>query len=74
MPGSGIIETAITKTERAMPAQDGRVVRATLRCLREDLAQEVGPDELRIALRTVVEDMAADPTYLLPCPSMLNTR
>jgi hypothetical protein len=68
MPGSGIIETAITKTERAMPAQDGRVVRATLRCLREDLAHEVGPDELRIALRTVVEDMAADPTYLLPCP------
>lgn len=51
-----------------MPEQDKRVVRATLRCLRLDLAQEVGPDELKVALRTVVDDMAADPTYLLPCP------
>ena len=51
-----------------MPEQDKRVVRTTLRCLRQDLAQEVGPDELKVALRTVVDDMAADPTYLLPCP------
>jgi len=51
-----------------MPEQAKRVVRATLRCLRQDLAQEVGPDELKVALRTVVDDMAADPTYLLPCP------
>jgi len=50
-----------------MPEQDKRVVRATLRCLRQDLAQEVGPDDLKVALRTVVDDMAADPTYLLPC-------
>ena len=44
-----------------------RVVRATLRCLREDLAGEIRPEKLRVALRTLVRDMAADPTYLLPC-------
>lgn len=44
-----------------------RLVRPTLRCLLDDLAQEVDPEEMRLALRTVVEDMAADPTYLLPC-------
>ncbi len=44
-----------------------RLVRTTLRCLLDELAQGVGPDEVRVALRTVVEDMAADPTYLLPC-------
>lgn len=44
-----------------------RLVRPTLRCLLDDLAQEVSPDEVRVALRTVVEDMAAEPTYLLPC-------
>ena len=45
-----------------------RVVRATLRCLREDLADEVTPKALRNALRTVLIDIAADPSYLLPCP------
>lgn len=50
-----------------MPARDERVVRATLRCLRKDLAREVGPNELKVALRAVVDDMAADPAYLLPC-------
>lgn len=49
-----------------MDQQPKRVVRPTLRCLREDLAQEVGPEELRVALRTIEADMAADPTYLLP--------
>jgi hypothetical protein len=44
-----------------------RLVRPTLRCLLDDLSQEVGPDDVRVALRTVVEDMATDPTYLLPC-------
>lgn len=44
-----------------------RIVRATLRCLLEDLGQEVGPEALRDALRTVVADKAEDPTYLLPC-------
>jgi len=49
--------------------QEGeRLVRPTLRCLFEDLAQEVGPDELRVALRTAEADMAADDTYLFPCP------
>jgi hypothetical protein len=45
-----------------------RLVRPTLRCLLDDLAQEVAPDEIRVALRTLVERMAADPTYLLPSP------
>lgn len=48
-------------------SDDKRLVRPTLRCLVDDLALEVGPDELRVALRTVVEDMGADPTHLLPC-------
>jgi hypothetical protein len=65
---AGIIGRADANPEQAMPEQAKRVVRATLRCLRQDLAQEVGPDELKVALRTVVDDMAADPTYLLPCP------
>lgn len=47
--------------------KNNRLVRPTLRCLHEDLAQEVEPDEVRIALRTAIEDMADDPTYLLPC-------
>lgn len=52
-----------------MTNQEGeRLVRPTLRCLLEDLAQEVGPDELRVALRTAEVDMAADDLYLLPCP------
>ncbi|CAN5796732.1 hypothetical protein BH23ACT2_BH23ACT2_07230 [soil metagenome] len=45
-----------------------RLVRPTLRCLLEDLAQEVGPDELRVAIRTAEADMASDDTHLLPCP------
>lgn len=45
-----------------------RVVRATLRCLVEDLGQEIGPAPLREALRTVVNDIESDPTYMLPCP------
>jgi hypothetical protein len=45
-----------------------RLVRPTLRCLLEDLAQEVGPNELRAAIRTAEADMAADDTYLFPCP------
>jgi hypothetical protein len=44
-----------------------RLVRPTLRCLFEDLAHEVGPDELRVAIRTAPADMAGDGTYLLPC-------
>lgn len=51
-----------------MPLQNRRIVRATLRCLCQDLAHEVGPDDLKIALRTVINDMGTDPTYLLPCP------
>lgn len=47
--------------------QQKRIVRATFRCLREDLAHEIAPEVLREALRTVVADMAADPMYLLPC-------
>lgn len=47
--------------------ENRRVVRTTLRCLREDLASEVGPEGVRVALRTLVADMAGDPTYLLPC-------
>lgn len=43
-----------------------RLVRPTLRCLLDELAQEVGPEAVRKALRTIVDDMAADPTYLLP--------
>lgn len=48
-------------------SDDKRLVRPTLRCLLDDLAQEVEPDEVRVAIRTAVDDMAADPTYLLPC-------
>lgn len=45
-----------------------RVVRPTLRCLFEDLTHEVGPEEVRVALRTAGDDIAADPTFLLPLP------
>lgn len=48
--------------------EGGGLVRPTLRCLLEDLAQEVGPHELRVAIRTAEVDMAADETYLFPCP------
>src|ERR687888_1108698 len=44
----------------------GRVVRPTLRCLIEDLGQEVGPAALRAALPTAARDMAADSRYLFP--------
>ena len=43
------------------------VVRPTLRCLSEDLVGEVGPDLLRVALRTIKADMADDATFLFPC-------
>lgn len=49
-----------------MKAPAGRVVRAALRCLIEDLGQEVGPDELRRAVSTAKRDMAADARYLFP--------
>lgn len=48
-------------------SENKRLVRPTLRCLLEDLAQDVTPEDVRAALRTIVDDMAADPTYLLPC-------
>lgn len=43
-------------------------VRPTLRCLTEDLGHEVGPDDLRVALRTFARDQAEDPNFLLPYP------
>lgn len=43
-------------------------VRPTLRCLSEDLGNEVGPDDLRAAIRTFTRDQAEDPNLLLPCP------
>lgn len=49
-------------------SDDKRLVRPTFRCLRDDLAQEAGPAELRMALPTLIDDLAADPTHLLPCP------
>lgn len=42
-------------------------VRPTLRCLSEDLGHEVGPDDLRVAIRTFSRDQADDPNLLLPC-------
>jgi hypothetical protein len=60
-------DIAASWSEAMTDSGNKRLVRPTLRCLLDDLAQEVGPDEVRVALRTVVEDMAADPTYLLPC-------
>lgn len=60
--------SSLCGVEHAMAERDNRrVVRATLRCLREELAHEVGPDSLRDALRTIDDDLAADPTYLFPC-------
>ena len=50
-----------------MIAPEGRVVRPTLRCLLEDLRDEVGPPELRAALATLEADIA-DPAYVLPVP------
>jgi hypothetical protein len=43
-------------------------VRPTLRCLEEDLGDEVEPGDLRAALRTFVRDQKDDPNFLLPCP------
>jgi hypothetical protein len=45
-----------------------RIVRPTLRCLIEDLGNEVGPVELRAALGTAQRAMAEDPRYLFPVP------
>lgn len=36
---------------------DKRIVRSTLRCLVEDLAQELRSDEVRVAVRTLVDDI-----------------
>lgn len=44
-----------------------RLVRPTFRCLLDDLAQDVGPEKVRVALRSATQDRAVDPTYLLPC-------
>ncbi len=49
---------------------DMGVVRPTLRCLLNDLSQEVGPEEVRSALRTAIADLVADPTFLLPLSLM----
>lgn len=51
-----------------MKAPDDRVVRPTLRCLFEDLRDQVGPDELRSALATAERDMAEDSRFLFPLP------
>lgn len=45
-----------------------RVVRATLRCLVEDLAEGIAASEIRAALRTLSDDLAADSNHLLPEP------
>lgn len=45
-----------------------RVVRPTLRCLLEDLKQEISPEELRVAARTAEGDMYDDEFYLFPVP------
>lgn len=49
-------------------ATEGRVVRPTLRCLLDDLGNEIGPADLRSALTTARRDMAADARYLFPVP------
>lgn len=51
-----------------MKAPEDRLVRPTLRCLTEDLGNEVGPSELRDALSSAEQQMAEDPRYLFPVP------
>jgi hypothetical protein len=46
----------------------GRVVRPTLRCLIDDLGNEVGPVSLRATLSTARGDMAANSRFLFPVP------
>ncbi len=57
---------AASWSEAMTDSDNERVVRPTLRCLLDDLALDVDPGEMRTALRSVAEDMATDPTYLLP--------
>ena len=49
-----------------MKVPEGRIVRPTLRCLLDDLANEVGPPELRACVPTARRDMAADRRFLFP--------
>lgn len=49
-----------------MRAADGRIVRPTVRCLIEDLGQEVEPDALRRSLSTAGRGLATDARYLFP--------
>lgn len=51
-----------------MKTPENRIVRPTLRCLIDDLGNEVGPVELRAALATAERDMAKDQLYLFPVP------
>jgi hypothetical protein len=51
-----------------MKAPEDRLVRPTLRCLLEDLSDEVGPAELREALAGAAHDLVNDSRYLLPVP------
>lgn len=47
---------------------EDRVVRPTLRCLFEDLANEVGPPELQDVLSGAAAEMREDPLFLFPVP------
>ena len=49
-------------------AAEGRIVRPTLRCLIDDLGNEVGPTSLRSVLSTARRDMAANSRFLFPVP------
>lgn len=49
-----------------MKVPEDRVARPTLRCLIEDLGQEVGPPELRATLSSAMREIAADPQFLFP--------
>lgn len=51
-----------------MKAPLNRIVRPTLRCLMDDLRNEVGPAELRAALGSAERAMAEDSHYLFPVP------
>ena len=51
-----------------MKAVEGRVVRPTLRCLIDDLGNEVGPASLRATLSTARRDVAGNSRFLCPVP------
>lgn len=54
-------------SESDVPAAvEERRVRPTLRCLTVDLIADVGPKEVRVALRQDEDLLQGDPTYLLP--------